>query len=116
MTTVGGTTAPRATLIYLADEEVGCRLSSLPGQFFPTLILGRADSFWVFKHDLDRALTKGLSLVRKERSDSSELCQRHTHKGALTFYILLRIVSTTTLTETLARTQIIDSLGQALEV
>ena len=116
MTTLGGITAPRSTLIYLADEEVSCRLSSLLGQFLPILILGCADFFWVFKRNLNRALTKGLSLVQKERSDSSELCQRHTHKGALTFYILLWIVSTTTLTETLARILKTDGLDQAFEI
>ena len=49
---MGGTIAPRATLIHLADEEVGSRPYSLFAfclhtnyllyQLFPTLILSRA--------------------------------------------------------------------------
>ena len=73
---IGGTTASRATLIHLADEEVGDRPSSFFA-FASTLIVFFANSsqlqslvalvyLGLQARDPDRALTKGLNLGMNE--------------------------------------------------
>ena len=70
---MGGTTAPRATLIHFADKEVGGRPSSLLAIAF-TLIVSFVNSsqhlaalayLGLQARDPYRALSKGLSLVEE---------------------------------------------------